>query len=152
LQNTQEKIFKNIFTGHLWYANSFNVCLKKKERNEEKSWIISRARVPTWEISSLRLTNWTWLRFQVLTNRYSNKVPRGWVARCGDEFFIHPCRMLIKTRCVACTPSRRRKDNSLKIKITLERKKEKEGERTARARYISTRVVYSLQWLRCTSH
>lgn len=108
------------------YANPFGICLRKKsERNEEKSLLIGRARVPTWEISSLRLTNWAWLRLQVLANRYSNKVPRGWVARCGDEFFIHPRRTLIKTRRVSCTPSRRRKGNSLRIKITLERERKR---------------------------
>lgn len=99
---------------------------ERKKRNEEKLLIIGRARVPTWEISSLRLTNWAWLRLQVLANRYSNKVPRGWVARCGDEFFIHPRRTLIKTRRAACTPPRRRRGNSLRIKITLEKGKERE--------------------------
>jgi len=52
------------------------------------------------------------------------------------RWIFHPSRRtLIKTRRVACASSRKRRGNSLKIKITLEREN---------ARHISTRVVYSL--------
>lgn len=99
----------------VWCASKRGNEMKKKDIN---NW---RAKAPTLEIKFIKADKLSMTAAARLANKYSNKsAPRG--NSCIAALNFSFIGRWSKLRDVARTPSRRRRGNSLRIKITLERK------------------------------
>lgn len=139
-----------------------DVRRKSKTKWRRKISIIGYARVSTLEIKFIKADKLGMTVVARLANMYSNKSTRG-VTACVAALNFSFIRTLIKTGNVTRMSSRRRRGNSLRIKITLGRKPRRgffvfrrrwftRFSRARRGKWETTREREHLQRLGCISH